>query len=294
MKKLFLLAILFAAFNQVTFSQNGMPTAAQIRQSISNDIKSFNIPPENIYKIDNRTIWTGTDSIKIRVYYPNANKNNRIIYNIHGGALVACDLDTHDNISIQLAKRTNAVVVAVDYRKPPEFPYPASIVDCEKVLLWIQKNAASINGNAKNIVLVGESGGGLLVTSLAVKLNNQLGVKGICLINPATDLRNPSDGLYKLVTMWYLNGKDPNDSIVSPILAKDYRYFPKTLIITCSKDELKPHGTALFEKLTTAGKKVELLDIENDDHYGGMWAANHPIVKKALDKTILFINSLGE
>jgi acetyl esterase len=278
--------------SELSNAQNGMPTAAQIRESISGDIRSFNIAGVAINKIENRTVWTGTDSIKIRVYYPNNNSNNRIIYNIHGGALIACDLDTHDNISRLLAKNTNSIVVAVDYRKPPEFPYPASILDCEKVLSWIQQNAASIKGNAKNIVLLGESGGCLMVTSLAVKLRERLGAIAICLINPANDLRNPSDGLYKLVTYWYLNGKDPNDSLVSPILAKDFRYYPKTLIITCEKDELKPHGTALYEKLKSSGKEVEYMDIEKEDHLGGMWAANHPNAKKAVDRTIAFINAL--
>jgi acetyl esterase len=276
------------------YGQNELPNVEQIRQEISEEIKSFKIPGENIFKIENRLIWTGTDSIKIRVYYPNANRNKRIIFNIHGGALVGCDLDTHDNISRLLAKSTNSVVVAIDYRKPPEFPYPASVNDCEKVLVWIKQNAKSINGNPKNIILLGDSGGGLLITSLAVKLRDSLNVKGICLINPATDLRNPEEGLYGLVTKWYLNNKNPNDSLVSPILAKDFHYFPKTLIITCEKDELKPQGIALYEKLRNSNNQVEVLDIVNEDHLGGLWAANHSKAKMAVERTIIFIKSIKE
>lgn len=294
MKLSLLLTIILTSLSIFSNGQNGMPTAAQIRQMISDDIKSFNIIGESIYKVENRVIWTGTDSIKIRVYYPNAANNHRIIYNIHGGALVAGDLDTHDNISRLLAKNTNSVVVAVDYRKPPEFPYPASIIDCENILAWIKQNASSINGNSNNIILLGESGGGLMITSLAVKLKDKLGVKGICLVNPATDLRSTNNNLYKLVSAWYLNGKDANDSLISPILAKNVSYYPKTLIITCEKDELKPHGTALYDKLKSEGKEVEFLDIVNEDHLGGAWAGNHPIAKKAVDRAILFINSFKE
>jgi hypothetical protein len=39
---------------------------------------------------------------------------------------------------------------------------------------------------------------------------------------------------------------------------------------------------------------VEFLDLVNEDHLGGFWAANHPAAKEALDRTILFINSLGK
>jgi acetyl esterase len=86
-------------------------------QMISSDIQSFKITADNIYQIENKTLWTGSDSIKIRIYFPNNKKNNPILFNIHGGALVAGDLETHDNICRRLSKSTQAVVVALDYRK---------------------------------------------------------------------------------------------------------------------------------------------------------------------------------
>jgi acetyl esterase len=294
MKQILILIYCITVLAGFAYSQNEIPTVEQIRQGLSEEIKSFKIPGDNIFKIENKTVWTGTDSIKIRIYYPNNNLNNKIVFNIHGGALVACDLDTHDNISRVLANNTNAIVVAIDYRKPPEFPYPASINDCEKVLAWIKQNAKSINGNSKNIILTGDSGGGLLITSLAVKLKNKLEVKGLCLINPATDLRNPGESFYGLVTKWYLNGQSANDSLISPIVANDFSYFPKTLIITCEKDELKPHGIALYKKLSDGGNKVEFLDIPNEDHLGGLWAANHPKAKMAIERAIIFIKSFEE
>jgi len=137
MKKL----LLIAAFCLVKFlaAQNQMPTAQQIRQSIAGEIKSFNIPPAAIFKVENRVVVNGKDSIPIRIYYPKAGKKLRIIYHVHGGALVAGDLETHENICRVLANNTKSIVVAIDYRKPPEFPYPASINDCEFVLEWIKK-----------------------------------------------------------------------------------------------------------------------------------------------------------
>jgi acetyl esterase len=291
MKPLWTLFCLFLTIANISMAQNEMPTPDQVRKSISGDMKSFNIPAEAIFKIENKTILSGADSIKIRIYYPNDARNHKILFNIHGGALVACDLDTHDNISRVLANQTNSVVVAVDYRKAPEFPYPASINDCEAVLAWIKQNAKSIKGNPKNILLVGESGGGLFISSLAVRLRDNLNVRGICLVNPATDLRNPGQGFYGLVTQWYLQGKSANDSIISPVVSKDYHYFPKTLIITCEKDELKSHGVALYDKLKQAGKEVEFMDIPNEDHLGPFWGANHPLAKRAVDKAVMFINS---
>lgn len=190
---LFLSAISVPAF---TKAQNQMPSVEQVRNMIEGDVYALKIKAEPIFKIEERTIWSGIDSIKIRIYFPDNNKKNRIIYNIHGGALVACDLNTHDNISRILANKTASVVVAVDYKKAPEFPFPTSIQNCEFVLQWIKNNTASLNGDANNIILTGDSGGGLFIASMAVKLQNNLGVKKIVLINPAVDLRNYEAGPY--------------------------------------------------------------------------------------------------
>jgi acetyl esterase/lipase len=134
-------------------------------------------------------------------------------------------------------------------------------------------------------------GGGLLIGSLFIRLHQKLSVKGICLINPAMDLSNLKDEFYQLVSNWYTGNNNPNDSLLSPIKATNFRAFPPTLIITCEKDELKAQGIALYEKLQLNGIKVEMMDIPNEDHLGPFWAANHPLAKMATDKAIAFILS---
>ncbi len=286
------IALLTIFLTNAVFSQNEMPTPQQVRDQIAGEIRSFNIAPTPVFKTEDKTIGTKTSSVNIRLYYPSAAKNLNIIFNIHGGALVGGDLDTHDNISRLLCAKTNAVVVAVDYKKAPENPYPASILDCETVLNWIKTNANSINGNAQKIVLLGESGGGLLCASLATKQTTSLKVKAMVLINPALDLRTPPEGFYTLLTSWYLGNTNPNNVLVSPNMETNFSYFPQTLIITSQKDELKPHGDVLFKKLKNAKKPVEILDLKNQDHLGGIWAAAHPEADTAIKKVIAFIGNL--
>jgi acetyl esterase len=272
------------------FSQNQAPTATDIRQAIEGEIYSFKIPPVEVPKIENIAVWNGSDSVKVRLYFPDKSKiNHPIIYQIHGGALVAGDLNTHDNICRLMAMKTTSIVVAIDYRKPPESPYPASLDDCVTVLKWIQKTASSWYGDINNLTLLGDSGGGLLINSLTVKEKGSIPIKKIVLINPAVDLRNPGDQMYGLVTQMYLNGKSANDALISPILATDVSFLPTTLIITCEKDLLKAHGTAWNNKLQKANVSVKLIDIPNEDHLGGLWAVCHPKAKQAIDETIKFI-----
>ncbi len=294
MKNIFPAAFILIAM-QAPFpgnAQDQLPDVKEIRAMISGEIESFHIAPKAIFKEENRKVWNGSDSIPVRIYYPSSEKNLRVIYNIHGGAFVACDLDTHENVSIELANRTHSVVVAVDYRKPPEFPFPASFNDCKTVLQWIRLNALGIHGNANDIVLTGDSGGGLQAMALAADLKGKLGVRAICLINPAADLRTPSAGFYTLVTNWYLNGHDASDSLVSPITATDFHGLPPTLVITSETDELKPHGVAILEKLKSSGVQTSSFEVKGEDHLGGLWAGAHPRAAPALDETVRFINAL--
>ena len=270
-------------------AQQGAPTASDVRQAIAGEIRELGIRPATLEKMENRSVWNGTDSIPVRIYYPSAKTNLRIIYNIHGGALVGGDLETHENISAELAVRTQSVVVALNYRKAPEFPFPASINDCETVLDWIKKNASSIHGNVSDLVIVGDSGGGLFASVLAVKLKKSLGAKALCLVNPAEDLRTPGEGFYKLVVNWYLAGHTADDSLVSPLVATDFTGFPPTLVITSGKDELKPHGDAIYEKIRTV-TRARLFNIPEAGHLAGFWAAAAPMALPAIEETVKFIN----
>jgi acetyl esterase len=256
---------------------------------IEGQIYALKIAPQSVYKIINKSVWNGSNSIKIRIYYPNSNKKQRIIYNIHGGAFVACNLDTHDNICRILANKTQSIVIALDYRKPPESPFPASLDDCVVVLRWIKANAKILGGDSNNLILIGDSGGGLLVTALEVKLQKKLNAKAIVLINPVVDLRRDEPGPYTTVANWYLGDRDPNDSLVSPMTAKELSFFPPTLIITCEKDFLKAQGVKLYEKLSTQGVATQTIDIPQKDHLGGFWAAGHSNADIAIDKTVKFI-----
>jgi acetyl esterase len=297
MKILFLSLMLSAYFTP--YAQDGNPTPQQLRNMIEGQIKGFNIRPEPVFKLIERSVWTGTDSIKIRIYYPNASSANRAIFNIHGGALVAGNLESHDNISRTLCSRTKSVVIALDYRRPPEHPYPAGLNDTWLIMKWIITHAHEIGINKKAVSIVSDSGGSLFAAALPSKISAEkfdLTFQSMVFINPAVDLRidsaSPPNPMYRLVTGWYLNKKSADDPMVSPLLSDQSARFPGTLIVTCEKDELKSQGDRLAAKLKSGGSKTELLNIANEDHYGGYWAAAHPRAKPAIEATVDFLSRL--
>jgi len=295
----FCILMIIVLSSTYTYCQTEGPGAMQIRNMIEGQIRSFKITPEAVFNVRNTSVWTGTDSIKIRIYYPSQSKNLPAIFNIHGGALVAGNLDSHDNISRQLCKATNSVVIALDYRKPPESPYPAGLNDTWFVIKWITEHAGNIGIDKNKIIVVSDSGGGLLAAALPIKIKMEkakVNVQGFIFINPAIDLKydtsSPPNPVYALVTQWYLGNHPAEDSLASPIRARDFSNFAPSLIIVCDKDELKPHGERLAQKLGEAGIERKLFNIPNEDHLGGFWAAAHPRAKPAIDETIRFIADL--
>lgn len=292
------LGLLLCFYCVATFGQNGPPTPQQVRGMIEGQIRQLNIKPEPVFKVENAAVWTGTDSIKIRIYHPSNTKNLPLIFNVHGGALVAGNLDSHDNISRILCKENCAIVVSLDYRRPPESPYPAGFNDTWAVLNWLVTNSAQLGFATNSISVISDSGGSLFAAALPAKIKSEkskITLKSLIFINPALDLRidpaSPPNPMYQLVTTWYLGKTSANDSLVSPLAAKDYSNFPQTLIVTCAKDELKPHGDKLAANLKQAGIPVKLVDIPNEDHYGGFWASAHPRAKPAIDEVLPFFKA---
>ncbi len=82
--------------------------------------------------------------MRCRLYVPDgAPDAQRTILFLHGGGFVFGDVDTHDGQARRLANRTGSAVLAVDYRRPPEHPFPAAPDDVDTALSWLLVNAAA-------------------------------------------------------------------------------------------------------------------------------------------------------
>ncbi len=74
--------------------------------------------------------------VRVRLYAaPDA---HGVIVHAHGGGFVLNDIDVHDRIARMLANRSGATVISVDYRRPPEHPYPAAVDDMDAVVAMVE------------------------------------------------------------------------------------------------------------------------------------------------------------
>lgn len=271
--KQILTSILFFIFT-FTFSQNTIPTPDEVRVSIANSITDLNVKPESVTLVENKFV----DSIPIRIYNPNPNKKLPVIYLVHGAVWVAGDLETHDNICRYLANHTKAIVVAVHYRRAPEYKFPAAFDDSYAVMKWISSNTEKLNANGK-LVLIGDSAGGQLVASLCLmnaSAEKPIPVTAQVLVDPALDLSKGSDSYsaYGFFIDWYLNKTDnTSDMRISPLLAKDLRKVPKAIIVVAENDRIRDEGERFHQKLLDAGISSVLYVQPNVGHLGADWCA---------------------
>jgi hormone-sensitive lipase len=111
---------------------------------------------------------------------------------MHGGGFIALSSRMMQTMTRRWAKKLKIPIFSIDYRKPPNYPFPAAPNDCLTVYKFIANHIHKyMNIHPKNIYLAGDSAGGNLACSLMGQiLKNSLPIpKGIYLAYPAADLR---------------------------------------------------------------------------------------------------------
>jgi acetyl esterase len=85
------------------------------------------IPPP-VRSTDEMDVMGADVRLPERVYRVSREKSPTVVF-FHGGGWVAGDLETHDRQARLLAIETGAVVISVDYRRPPETRFPGAFED---------------------------------------------------------------------------------------------------------------------------------------------------------------------
>ncbi|MEU4272538.1 alpha/beta hydrolase [Streptomyces sp. NPDC026092] len=206
------------------------------------------------------------NGVRVRLYGPSADVGAPVIVFAHGGGWVLCDLDTHDGLCRELASRTGASVVSVDYRRAPEHRFPAAEDDVYAVVEW----AAERYGGP--LFLAGDSSGGNLAAGAALRAREAGGppVAGQLLFYPALDHRldSPSaeayaEGFFHTTAhmRWYWEqyvGPAGDPVAASPGLAADLTGLPPTLVVLADCDLLRDEGLAYARRLSSAGVQAQV------------------------------------
>jgi acetyl esterase/lipase len=217
---------------------------------------------------------TKDPEIAVTIYKPKNAKNLPIFLWFHGGGFVYGTPKWDHQRCADYALRGNAVVINVDYRFAPEYPFPAALHDAYASLLWASKNAGNLGGNPKLIAVGGESAGAGISGSLAQYTRDQKGPKiSLEILEiPPGDFRMDYPSViefkripgvksddFPILKDFYI-GKNGNskEKYVLPGNIEDLSNLPPTVIFVAGADPLRDSGLAYADRLIKAGIFTEL------------------------------------
>jgi acetyl esterase len=100
----------------------------------------------------------GDRPLLARLFKPRGSGPFPLIVDLHGGAWCRGDRTNDTAINEPLAK-SGVVVAALDFRMPPEAPYPASMADINYAIRWLKTRATSLGSRPDLVGVLGISSG---------------------------------------------------------------------------------------------------------------------------------------
>lgn len=264
----------------------GLPTVwdtpvAQLRQ-LSQLRYGMSGESTQIHSIENRYIPGPTADLHVRIYRPTNEVNLPATIYFHGGGWVLGFIDLYDPCLTYLAKSSNSVVIAVNYQKAPEHPFPTPHDDCYATLSWVTTNAHSLGINQEAIGVAGDSAGGNLAAGVALRARDEklLTLKFQLLVYPCISPDFSTYGYkefaegYGLTTkamQWFWN-KYLNDSAnesnpyACPSREDSFVDLAPAVFITAQYDPLVTDSVNYSKQLLNAGNPVVYREFEGVIH----------------------------
>jgi len=249
---------------------------ARARRMSHNVVTSrvFGPMPRGVFVTD-RVADTDAGPVPVRLYRPHTARALPVVVNFHGGGGTLGNLDQSDWLCAHVASRVGALVVSVDYRLAPEFPYPAGREDGYAAVTWVARRAESLGARSDRLAVMGDSAGGNLAAVVCL-LAREAGpvIDSQVLLYPALDLTFTRPSVERFATgpvltradmevfrAHYLGEDgDPTDPMCSPLFAPDVADLPPALIVTAAVDPLHDDGAEYGQRLGAAGVPVRHTD----------------------------------
>jgi len=209
-------------------------------------------------------------------------KKNRLLVNVHGGGYVLGAGESGLTEAILVAGATGIRTIAVDYRMPPDHPFPIPVDDA--VVVW--KAVTAYAKAPVKVGIFGSSTGGAIaleVTQRAISEHFRV-PDAVFAGTPWSDLSETGDSYFvhkyadplvydgglSVMAQQYAHGASLKDPRLSPIYGS-FVGFPSTLLISGTRDLLLSDTVRVDRKLRDAGAHSELIVYEGQGH--GMYLA---------------------
>lgn len=203
---------------------------------------------------------------------------DRVLLHLHGGTRVLNPGEAGTREAILMAGLASFKVISVDYRMPPDFPFPAALDDVVVVYRELLKTT-----DPRNIGIFGTSAGGslTLTTLLRAKMERLPMPGAIAPGTPTVDLSKTGDTLFtnamvdnvlgtqdgfiRATALLYANGRDLKDPLLSPVYG-DVHGFPPAILTSGTRDLYLSNTVRMHRKLRAAGVEAVLQVWEGQSH----------------------------
>lgn len=253
-------------------------------------------------RVEQRTIGGVNSYVLTPESIPEANRN-RLLMHLHAGAFFLSPGESGTREAILMAGFGHMKVVSVDFRMPPDFPYPASLDDT--VAVWKELTRTT---NPTNMAIFGSSSGGNLAFAV-IERSKQEGLPlpaAVAAGSPAADLTKTGDtlftnefvdnvwvaysGLQEASRLLYANGRDLKDPMLSPIYG-DFHGFPPTILISGTRDLFLSTTVRVHRKLRQAGVDAQLEVFEGQSHTQYLFDPSAPETRETFEEIAAFLDT---
>jgi acetyl esterase len=267
-------------------------SVADARRAYVDRTEVLELPRARLARIEDLEV-PGADGHRLRARLVSARPREPdgplqpVVLYLHGGGFTIGEVATHDSLCRQLAERSGAAVLAVEYRLAPEHRFPAAVDDTWAVMAWLAAaqdgveppaasgwapSAASLGLDGRRLAVAGDSAGGTLSAVAAIHARDRaLRIALQVLITPGTAAR-PDFASYRLFATgflleaagidWffdhYIDRHDRHDWRFAPLEAPDLDGLAPALVVLAECDPLVDEGVAYADRLRAAGVEVEL------------------------------------
>jgi len=247
-------------------------TPAEARQSYESAAEILDLPRAPLRRVLDFQVPAGDGTPLAARLYADSHAPLPVLLYLHGGGFVIGSLETHDSLCRQLALRSGAAVVALDYRLAPEHRFPTAVDDTWAALQWLHDNAASLGLDGTRLAVGGDSAGGTLAAVCALRARDQgLHLALQLLITPGTSAHGDTASRRLFANGFLLDAATIDwffDHAIEHAHRPDWRFAPlnhdapegvaPACVILAECDPLVDEGLAYADKLRRAGVPVSL------------------------------------
>ncbi|XP_033748608.1 arylacetamide deacetylase-like [Pecten maximus] len=123
---------------------------------------------------------TTMNAVHVRTYEPVTSlhvSDRPVLIYFHGGGWSTLSVDSYDPLMRKIAKDSGIMVISVNYRLSPQYPYPIPLQDCIDVVEFVIENCATLNIHPDKIAIGGDSAGANIAAAMSFKLKHKLALQ---------------------------------------------------------------------------------------------------------------------